>query len=306
MYAFNAHDQSDREFKPDRVVCGGHVVTASALGAGTVINAIATLKGAAFGLDLRTYAHVELTDEGIVCEVADDPSVDTTLISTCARLVLERFAPERGAHVTTQSEVPVASGLKSSSAAANATMLALVSALDIALEPIDIVRLGVQAARIAGVTITGAFDDACASFFGGMVITDNEHDLLLQRTEMKAGVLIYVPKERIYSAHTNVARAKLLAPWIDIAFELAADGEYEKAMVLNGMLYCCALGFSTEPLLAALEAGAEAASLSGTGPAYVALVDRSSAVEVKHAWQTLDGAVIATRVSNAGARIEAR
>ncbi len=77
-------------------------------------------------------------------------------------------------------------------------------------------------------------------------------------------------------------------------------------MVLNGMLYCCALGFSTEPLLAALEAGAEAASLSGTGPAYVALVDRSSAVEVEHAWQALDGAVIATRVSNTGARLEAR
>ncbi len=149
------------------------MVTASALGAGTVINAIATLKGAAFGLDLRTYSQVDITDREILCEVADDPSVDTSLLSACARIVLGQFAPAHGAHIITRSEVPIASGLKSSSAAANATVLALVQALDIALEPVDIVRLGVQAARVAGVTITGAFDDACASFFGGLVITDN-------------------------------------------------------------------------------------------------------------------------------------
>ncbi len=282
------------------------MVTASALGAGTIINAIATLKGVAFGLDLRTHAEVEITDAGITCEVAGDPSVDTTLISACARLVLGRVSRKPGVHITTRSEVPVASGLKSSSAAANATVLALVRTLDIALEPIDIVRLGVQAARLAGVTITGAFDDACASFFGGVVITDNEQDTLLQRTEVEADVLVYVPKERVYSAHTNVARARLLAPWVDMAFVSAAEGHYEKAMVLNGLLYCSALGFSAEPLLVALEAGANAASLSGTGPSYVALVNRSSAADVKRAWQALEGDVITTQVSNVGARIEAR
>ncbi len=282
------------------------MVTASALGAGTIINAIATLKGVAFGLDLRTYAEVEITDAGITCEVASDPSVDTTLISACARLVLGRAPLTTGVHITTRSEVPVASGLKSSSAAANATVLALVRTLDIALEPIDIVRLGVQAARLAGVTITGAFDDACASFFGGIVITDNEQDVLLQRMEVEADVLVYVPKERVYSAHTNGARARLLAPWVDMAFTTAAEGQYEKAMVLNGLLYCCALGFSAEPLLVALEAGANAASLSGTGPSYVALVDRSSAADVKRAWQALEGDVIATQLSNLGARVETR
>ncbi len=280
------------------------MVTASALGAGTIINAIATLKGAAFGLDLRTYARVEITDGEIVCEVADDPSVDTSLLSACARLVLGRFAPEKGVYISTRSDVPIASGLKSSSAAANATVLALARTLDIALEPIDIVRLGVQAARVAGVTITGAFDDACASFFGGMVVTDNEQDLLLQRTEMDSDVLVYVPKERVYSAHTNVTRAKLLAPWVETAFSLAADGQYEKAMVLNGVLYCCALGFSAEPILTALEAGATAVSLSGTGPSYVALVDRVAAVEVKRAWEAFEGRVLTTRISNEGARVE--
>ena len=280
------------------------MVIASALGAGTVINAIATLKGSAFGINLRTRAEVEIAEKGVTCEVADDPSVDTSLIAECGRLVLQRFAPEIGVHIITRSEIPAASGLKSSSAAANATVLALTKALDVAIEPLDTIKLGVEAARRAGVTITGAFDDACASFFGGLVMTDNAHDLLLKRVEMQSDVIIHVPQERAYSAKADVARARLLAPWVEMAFALADDGGYEKAMVLNGLLYCSAFGLSAEPLLRALEAGARAASLSGTGPAYIALVDRTSARQVKRAWQDFEGSIITTRVSNEGARVE--
>ncbi|MGZ5502341.1 MAG: shikimate kinase [Halobacteriota archaeon] len=277
------------------------MITASAQGAGTVINAIATLKGSAFAINLKTYSEVEIVDNGIKCEIADNPTADTALIVECARLVLKRFAPNVGARITTRSEIPIAGGLKSSSAAANATMLGLIEALEIEMEPIDIVKLGVLAARRTGVTITGAFDDACASFFGGLVITDNEHDLLLKRVEWNADVLILVPHEKAYSAKADVARAKLLAPWVDIAFDLASNGAFEKAMVLNGVLYCNAFKFSTEPILSALAAGARAATLSGTGPSYIALVDRVSAQRVKKEWEQLEGLIIETKTSNKGA-----
>jgi shikimate kinase len=281
------------------------MITASAQGAGTVINAIATLKGSAFAINLKTYSEVEIVDNGIKCEIADNPTADTALIVECARLVLKRFAPNVGARITTRSEIPIAGGLKSSSAAANATMLGLIEALEIEMEPIDIVKLGVLAARRTGVTITGAFDDACASFFGGLVITDNEHDLLLKRVEWNADVLILVPHEKAYSAKADVARAKLLAPWVDIAFDLASNGAFEKAMVLNGVLYCNAFRFSTEPILSALAAGAKAATLSGTGPSYIALVDRASAQPVKKEWEQLEGRIIETKTSNKGATTKA-
>ncbi|MEI7826213.1 MAG: shikimate kinase [Euryarchaeota archaeon] len=281
------------------------MVTTSALGAGTVINAFATLKGSAFAINLKTRAEVEIVNSGIRCKIADDPTANTSLIAECARLVVERFAPNVGVHITTKSEIPIASGLKSSSAAANATVLGLIEALEIEMEPLEIVKLGVLAARRVGVTITGAFDDACASFFGGLVLTDNEHDLLLKRVELNADVLVYVPREKAYSAQANVARTKLLAPWVDIAYQLASEGAYEKAMVLNGLLYCSAFGFSTEPVISALAAGARAASLSGTGPAYVALVDRSSSPAVKSEWEKLEGLIIETKTSNKGAQIEA-
>jgi shikimate kinase len=281
------------------------MITASAQGAGTVINAIATLKGSAFAINLKTYSEVEIVDNGIKCEIADNPTADTALIVECARLVLKRFAPNVGARITTRSEIPIAGGLKSSSAAANATVLGLIEALEIEMEPIDIVKLGVLAARRTGVTITGAFDDACASFFGGLVITDNEHDLLLKRVEWNADVLILVPHEKAYSAKADVARAKLLAPWVDIAFDLASNGAFEKAMVLNGVLYCNAFRFSTEPILSALAAGAKAATLSGTGPSYIALVDRASAQPVKKEWEQLEGLIIETKTSNKGATTKA-
>jgi shikimate kinase len=277
------------------------MITASAQGAGTVINAIATLKGSAFAINLRTYSDVEIVDHGIKCEIADNPTADTSLIAECARLVLKRFAPDVGAHITTRSDIPIARGLKSSSAAANATVLALTEALEIEIDPLEIVKLGVLAARRAGVTITGAFDDACASFFGGLVITDNERDLLLKRVEWNADVLILSPREKAYSAKADVSRAKLLAPWVNIAFDLANNGAYEKAMVLNGVLYCNAFGFSTEPILSALAAGARAATLSGTGPSYIALVDRTSAQPVKKEWEQYEGHIIETKTSNTGA-----
>jgi shikimate kinase len=280
------------------------MIRASTYGAGTVINAIATLKGSAFAIGLKTQAEVEVVDSGITCEIADNPSADTSLIAECGRLVVERYAPKSGVHIVTRSEIPIASGLKSSSAAANAAVLALVEALDVELEPLDIVKLGVLAARRAGVTVTGAFDDACASFFGGLVFTDNEHDVLLKRVEINATVLIYIPRSKAFSAKADVSRARLLAPWVDSAYHLALNGEYAKAMVLNGVLYCAAFGFSPEPILSALGAGAQAATLSGTGPAYIALVDRSSLRSVKQAWEPLEGSIIETETSNRGAQIE--
>ena len=280
------------------------MIRASTHGAGTVINAIATLKGSAFAIGLKTQAEVEVVDSGIMCEIVDNPSADTSLIAECGRLVVDRYAPRSGVHIVTRSEIPIASGLKSSSAAANAVVLALLEALGVELEPLDIVKLGVLAARRAGVTVTGAFDDACASFFGGLVFTDNEHDVLLKRVEINAAVLVYVPRSKAYSAKADVSRARLLAPWVDIAYHLALDGEYEKAMVLNGVLYCAAFGFSPEPILSALAAGAQAATLSGTGPAYIAFVDRSSLRTVKQAWEPFEGFIIETETSNEGAQIE--
>jgi len=270
---------------------------ACAYGAGTIINAIATWKGAAFGIDLKTEAEVILTDDKTIKGYMEEGG-DTTLIERCVELTLSRFGSSSGAKVSTKSEIPIASGLKSSSAAANATVLATLDALGEKLEPIEAIKIGVQAALDAKVTITGAFDDACASMLGGFVITDNKKMELISRVERDSEVLILAPQKKVFSSATNVARSRLMGRWVELAYKEALAGEYEKAMTLNGFLYCAALGFSAEPMMAAIEAGIEGVSLSGTGPAYTALGSPELLDRLEPVWRRMGGKVIRTKVIN--------
>jgi len=268
-------------------------------GAATILNAVANWKGSAFGIELKTTAEVELNRSG--CIKGDVPGMDTRLIERCAQLVLERFGCKYGAMVRTQSEIPVAGGLKSSSTAANAVVLATLDALDEDLDRIEAAKIGVQAAREAGVTITGALDDALASMLGGVVVTDNREMALLKHEELCGDVMLLVPDKKLFSRDTNVERSRLIAPLADVVFELAMRGDWGRAMSLNGFAYCGALGLPVEPLLLALQAGVQGVSLSGTGPAYAALLGRASADDLEDAWKILGGRVIRTKANNKGA-----
>ncbi len=297
-------------------------------GAATVLNAVATWKGSAFGIDLMTEAEVELNHSGIIR--GDVPAVDTQLIERSVQLVLERFGCDYGAIVRTSSEIPVASGLKSSSTAANAAVLAALDALGekrliecLAEEPkeaesnramerglpqagmleeernlIEAAKIGVEAARSVGVTITGALDDALASILGGVVVTDNRKMQLLKREELSCGVMLLIPDKKIFSKDTDVSRSRAIASVADVVFDLALRGDYFRAMTVNGLAYSAALRLPSEPMIAALECGAKGASLSGTGPAYAAVIDEEKMDDLQAAWQPLGGRVIRTRANN--------
>ncbi len=276
---------------------------AAAPAAGTVLNALANGYGAAFAIDAHTRATVDLDATGPVTgAVADAPDADTRLIERCVEAVVERFGDGEGGHVHTESDVPMASGLKSSSAAANATVLATLDALD-ALDDVDredACRLGVAAARDVGVTVTGAFDDASASMLGGVTVTDNTEDGLLRRDEPDWDVLVHTPDERAYSADADVARCERVAPIADVVHELAMDGDHERAMGINGLAFCAALGYPTDPLLEAMPAAA--ASLSGTGPSYTAVGDREALESLRDVWSERSGDTWLTTTHQTGAR----
>jgi len=278
------------------------IARAAAPAAGTVLNALANGYGSAFAIDAYTEAAVELNDTGIVSgEIAEAEAADTRLIERCVEAVVERFGDGEGGHVCTESDVPMASGLKSSSAAANATVLATLEALDVDLDREDACRIGVEAARDAGVTVTGAFDDASASMLGGVTVTDNTEDELLRRDELDWDVLVHTPDERAFSADADVSRCERIAPMADIVYELAADGEYESAMAVNGFAFCAALDYPTEPLVEALPAAT--ASLSGTGPSYTAVGDREALEALESVWSEREGHTWMTTTQRTGATI---
>jgi shikimate kinase len=212
-----------------------------------------------------------------------------------------------GGHVRTESEVPMAAGLKSSSAAANATVLATLDALGVEVggdgdvSRIDACLLGVRAARDAGVTVTGAFDDASASMLGGVTVTDNSADELLTREEVEWDVLVYTPDERAFSADADVDRCKRVAPVADEVREMALDGRYGRAMTVNGFAFCAALGFPADPMVEALP-DVEGVSLSGTGPSFTAVGERSVLERVRTDWDEREGHTWLTTTQTHGAR----
>lgn len=278
-------------------------------GAATIINAIATGEGAAFGLDLWTKAEVKLTDDAglIKGEILSDPSESPVLIEKAVRKTLTHFGLERsyGAEVKTWSNIPIARGLKSSSAAANAIVLATVAALKKTLDDLTVVNLGVDAALEAQVTITGAFDDACASYFGGIVITDNFKRKIIKHLKAPENlrVLIFIPKEKAYTINANVPRMKAVAPLVKIAFQEALNGNFWTALTLNGLIYSSALGYNPSIAIDALMKGAIAAGLCGKGPATTIVVDDERIDDVKKALNRYEGTVMETRINNEKAKV---
>lgn len=248
-------------------------------GAATIINGIALGKGAAFGIGLKTSAKVKLTDEPDVFKVTieGDESEDQSLAICCVKEVLKKFGKESdyGAKIRTSSNIPISRGLKSSSAAANAIVLAIYNALGEEYSDMEVINLGIDAALTAKVSITGAFDDACAAYFGNVVVTDNIKREILRQYSIRerCEVIIHVPKEKIKKTEVDIDRLTGIKDEIKIAHDLALNKNYIEALRINGLTYGIAMGLNTEIATKALAAGAITAGISGTGPATVILVE---------------------------------
>ncbi|ERG94973.1 MAG: shikimate kinase [Haloquadratum walsbyi J07HQW2] len=276
-----------------------------ALGAGTILNALATGVGSAFALDIETTATIDVTTENtrdstVVCgKITGSENGDTQLIERCVELAIEAYGSSDtvyNADIQTNSNIPMAAGLKSSSAAANATILATADAFGITPDLVSACRLGVRAARDVGVTITGAFDDASASMLGGVTVTNNNEDTILAHDAVEWDVVVWTPPERAYTADADVEQCANIASMAELVADLALDNRYTEAMTLNGLAFSAALGFDPTPAVEAMPY-VGGVSLSGTGPSVVAVADRNSETDeidleaVTRHWRNRGGTV---------------
>lgn len=279
---------------------------AYALAKGTIVNAIANFKGGAFAIDLKLYARVKLIEDSdeINVIIQDNPNEDVTLVKTCVKNVLKRYSEKNyGALVYTRSEIPIAKGLASSSAAANAVILATLAALNKTICYEEILNLNVETSIQTSVSITGAYDDAAASLLGGGVLTDNMRRKILKRFLMDDNlfVIITIPEEKVYTKSVDKVKLSFFKEYVDLAFDIAFKDIY-KAIVLNSLIYCSLLNYTTEPIYLALKHGAKSSGLCGKGPAFFALCYEENLNDVKEAFEAF-GNVIVTRVNNQGSRI---
>lgn len=276
------------------------VAEAMSHGAVTIVNAMATGKGAALGIDLWTKAKVTLTNRPgqFKGHNKSDPSEDAKLIETTALQAFRKFNADKrfGALIETNSNIPIAVGLKSSSAASNAVALASLGVLGEKISDIQTMKLAVDSSLKTGVTLTGAYDDACACYLGGIVITDNTHRRILRRFKPKENyrVMIHVPNQKKYTSQVDKTSLRRFRTFVNVAHREALKGNYWSSLTLNGLVYSRAFGYDTTPIRLALTNGAIAAGLTGKGPAVAAIVPKQEVENVLSAWDSLLGRIIET------------
>jgi shikimate kinase len=284
---------------------------ALAHGAISILNAFPTGKGGALGVDLWTRAKVTLRegDGPISGFVSSDPEESSSLAVNVVQKTLKHYGHERKlqGEVITSSNIPVAVGLKSSSAAANAVALATTSAIDREPEDDTLVGIGVEASMESGVSLTGAYDDSFASYHGGAVLTDNDRMRVekILRLPRDFKVLVLVPPRKTRTGQLDRTRFAPIRRISEIAYTEAGNGHLWDALTLNGLAVSSILGEDPRPALSAIEAGALGAGLSGKGPAVVAIVDKNSVKRVQDALEKFNGRIIEANPNFSKALIEA-
>jgi shikimate kinase len=244
-------------------------------GAISVINSIPCGIGSTIGIDLKTVSEFTPGGTGKNVRILNDPSEDDTMAKLCVEAALNCMGVElKGWTLSVNSEIPISRGLKSSSSACNSIISAVLDEYGQKMKPLDMIKMGVECARSAGVTVTGAFDDACGCHLGGLVVTDNSRDELLAHYDIKDyDVVIHVPERRI---RKHSLSKEMFAPVSERAAELVKllpEGLLE-AMTENGSLISGIVGENGVMAKVAMRRGALAAGISGTGPATAMLIEK--------------------------------
>ncbi len=243
-------------------------------GSVTVINAMPCGIGATIGVALETVARFSASGSGREVRIMNDASENTEMARICVRRAYEAAGAEEpeGWSLETDSQIPVSRGLKSSSCACNAIIRAVFDEIGFEMDQVDLIRLGVGCAREAKVTVTGSFDDACGCGLGGLVLTDNRRDAVLERRDIGSyDVVIHVPEFKIRKTGLPLERLRAMAPEMESVIGMAMDDPF-KAMTLNGRLISEASEVDNSIAEKAMALGALGAGMSGSGPAVAIVV----------------------------------
>ena len=264
-------------------------------GAISIVNAVATGYGSAMGISLNVKVEIiSKKGSGLVFQKGGGSLMIKKIIYD---VLQSKYINNNQLLINIKSEVPSGMGLKSSSAVSNAVALACISLTNKEISDEFVLNSAINASLYAKTTITGAYDDSTACYYGGFVTTDNYKRKIWKRENSPTDIsaVIFLPNNK---KRGDVTRLKLLSDIYLEAFQLAYSGQYWKAMKLNGVLTSSLLSNSYTITRMCLENGALAASISGNGPAIAAVVRESEVQKIKSVLSNLDGRVIISRPNN--------
>jgi shikimate kinase len=266
-------------------------------GAVSIVNAIATGRGSALGISLKVTAEAQIqTGHGI--KFTAGRNGDRLIKNIIQKTIPKEIIDGNMISINVDSQIPLGYGLKSSSAVSNAVALACSRmAKEAEIDDYGILDVSTRSSLEAKVSMTGAYDDATACYFGGFTVTDNYSRRLIRKEKAPENLyaIIMLPTD---SSRGDIHKLKNFSDLFIDAFELAESGQYWKAMKLNGVLASAALSSSYAPVLDAIEHGALSASISGNGPSIAAVGYEDTVEQIVEALSEFDGRIIVSRVNN--------
>jgi len=278
-------------------------VKATIHGAISIVNAIATGKGATLGIAAKVEATIKASEgQGIQIEV-DNHNLSSRLINKVVEYTVPKKDLEKNKiEIYLKSEIPTGYGLKSSSAISSVVSLACNKMFRSKFSDSQVLIPGVEASIATKVSITGAYDDACACYFGGTVVTDNykRKIIKMQKTPTNLLAVVFVPKSR---KRGNVKNLKNIKEVFEKAWDFARDGDYWNAMVLNGLATSTILNSDPKIISDLIEGGALGASVSGNGPAIAAVVKKDKVSSIEKVFSGLEGKTFVSEINNKKAEV---
>ena len=279
------------------------VARATIHGAISIVSAIATGKGAALGISKKINVEMETSHgKGVVIEV-ENKSISSRLINkVIEKIISKNELSKTKLKILLDSEIPTGYGLKSSSAISTAVAMVCAKLFKPGMSDFEILNTGVNASIETKVSLTGAYDDACACYYGGFVVTDNYNKKIIHSEKClnRVSAVIFIPKSR---KRGNVRKLKAFSDDFEQAWNLAKKSDYWNAMNLNGIATSTILSSEPEIILKLIENGAIGASVSGNGPSIAAIVKNNSVSKIKKLFSTLDGKTTVAQINNKKAEV---
>lgn len=178
--------------------------------------------------------------------------------------------------ITIESDIPQGQGLKSSSAFTLALVVGFISMNGMNVSELETLRLAAEASIANGTSITGAFDDLCSSYYGGVCLTDNVSMDLLKRYDSPGGHLLiaYNPEKYRITSRIDISTLRKYSESFSPLRDLVMNGYPLAASLINGNLIGEITGMNTDVMGYFREKGASYVSQSGKGPAVFAVFNR--------------------------------
>ncbi len=278
-------------------------VKATVHGAISIVNAIATGKGATLGISPKVEVIMESMPGSGISIKSDSQSLSSRLITrTIEKIVSKKQLSETKLNLLLNSEIPTGYGLKSSSAISSAVALAAAKLFEQKIDDSKILLAGVNASLETKVSVTGAYDDACACYYGGFIVTDNYKRKIISSKKAPTNfkVVIFIPKSR---KRGNIKKLKTLNTVFERAWNFAKNEDYWNAMILNGFATSSILNSDPKLITQLVEKGAIGASISGNGPSIAAVTKQSNISRIKKVFSSLEGRVTVTQINNKRAEV---